>query len=374
MKNDCPLKAGDKIAVLVGDQSAQAYGKGLHALLRASDYDVVCAVGSGADLGRDAAQLAKIPYAKPVPVIGSIEDAIACGATVIVVGIAVAGGQLPDSWCPLLTTAINQGLSLVNGLHTRLVPTYPQLATGQYIWDVRNLPDWLEMRTADGRAVHCGKQRILTIGTDVAVGKKTTAFALYDTALSRSLRAGIVPTGQGGMIVKRRGIPLDAIPLDFAPSAVEQAVAREAADGAEIIFIEGQGALSNPGSNATLALLRGAMPTQLVLCLRARQTQLLSATHLAPPGLHELKDYAVMHEDLAAMGNRFERPKTVAVSLNTELLKSETEIDYEIKQLEDALGLPCFDPVYHGPDALLDAIMTRHHHDLVARTKPFRLM
>src|SRR6202044_562622 len=105
---------------------------------------------------------------------------------------------------------------------------------------------------------------------------------------------------------------------------------------AELVIVEGQGALIHPGSTANLPLLRGACPTHLVLCHRAHQEHLFRFPEIRIP---PLLDYIKMYEDLAEACGAFPRPKTVAVALNTSGLPQD-KAEAAIKQVADETGLP----------------------------------
>ena len=165
-------------------------------------------------------------------------------------------------------------------------------------------------------------------------------------------------TGQAGILISGGGVALDAVRVDYAAGAVEQAVL-EAAAGATsetLVLVEGQGSLCHPGSTATLPLIRGSQPTQLLLVHRAGQVAVRNATHVPLPPLQEL--IAVV-EGLAALA-RPDRttagPRVGAIALNTAHLPEEEEAR-AIEAVSALTGLPCDDPVRHGGEGLLDALL-----------------
>jgi uncharacterized NAD-dependent epimerase/dehydratase family protein len=240
-------------------------------------------------------------------------------------------------------------MSVVNGLHDLLAPRYPSLNEGQFIWDIRTEPK--DISSGNGTAGTLDNRRVLLIGTDMAVGKMTAGLEIYRVARERGVRTSFVATGQIGITITGGGIPLDAIRVDFASGAVEREVLRGAED--ELVIVEGQGALIHPGSTANLPLLRGSCPTHLVLCTKAGQEGLRTHPHIAIP---PLRDYIRMYEDLAEACGTFLRPRTVAVAANTAEVSAE-EADRYVRSVEEKLGIPCADPIRHGPDRLVDAIL-----------------
>ena len=335
------------LAIYMEGHSSDSAGKMGFGVLRYSANPVACVVDSQA-AGRDAAEVTGIP--RPCPIVATIAEARARGAEVLVLGIAPPGGRIPAAWLAALDAAVACGFSLVNGLHDRLGPRYPTLAAGQWVWDIRVEPPGLGIAT--GAAAKSTARRVVLVGTDMAIGKMTAGLELHAAALARGLRSHFVATGQIGITITGRGVPLDAIRLDFASGAVEREVL--AAGDAAIVFVEGQGSLLHPASSATLPLLRGAMPTHLVLCHRAGQTHLRRLPEIVIPPLDRV---IALYRDVAAACGAFPRPAVPCVALNT----CEVEADDDARRAADAiereLGLPCDDPLRHGPERLLESLL-----------------
>lgn len=318
-----------------------------HGVIRYSPNEIVCAIDS-THAGQDMAKVANMP--KAIPIVANVREAHAAGAEVMILGIAPPGGIIPAAWYPAIEEAVALGISVLNGLHDKLAPLYPNLKDGQWVWDVRTEPEGLA--TANNLAGKLTNRRALMIGTDMSVGKMTAGLEIYRVAKERGVKAEFVATGQIGITVTGRGIPLDAIRLDFAVGAVEREVMRASEEG-ELVIVEGQGSLIHPASTANLPLLRGTSPTHLVLCHRAGQDHLFRIPEVKVP---PLKDFIRLYEDLAEACGTFRRPKTVAVALNTFHLESDEAATAACREIEDALGIPCADPVRHGPERLVDAL------------------
>src|SRR5580704_7716632 len=136
-------------------------------ILRYSPNPVVCIIDS-ATAGRDAADVTGVP--RSCPIVSTVEEATALGATVLVLGIAPPGGLIPPDWYPVIDAAWAAGMSLVNGLHDLLGPRYSNSANpGQWVWDIRVEPAGLGV--GGGLAAGLSNKRVLMIGTDMAVGK-----------------------------------------------------------------------------------------------------------------------------------------------------------------------------------------------------------
>ncbi len=328
-------------------------GKMGFGILRYSPNPVVCVVDSTQAAG-DVVGLTGIN--RPCPIVSSLDQAVELGAEVLILGIAPAGGLIPQSWWPSLDQAVSAGLSIVNGLHDLIGPRYPQLAQKpgelgrQFIWDIRVEPTGIGNGT--GLAAYLASKRVLMIGTDMAVGKMTAGLELAKCAKSAGMRTGFVATGQIGITITGAGIPLDAIRVDFASGAVEKEVLRSSDEGAELVVIEGQGSLIHPSSTANLPLIRGACPTHYILCHRAGQTHLKSLpTFEIPP----LPTIIQLYEDLGEACGTFPRPITAALALNTAHL-SEAEALEECARYEQLLRIPAADPIRHGAERLLKSL------------------
>jgi uncharacterized NAD-dependent epimerase/dehydratase family protein len=321
------------------------YGKMGFGVLRYSPNPVVAVIDS-AHVGRNAREFGGD---RDVPVVATVAAAREKGAEVLVLGIAPLGGSIPEAWYRDLDHAVGQGMSLVNGLHDRLAPRYPAMAVGQWVWDIRQEP--VGLGSGNGAAAGLSNRRVLMIGTDMAVGKMTAGLEIFRLARQRGVRAAFIATGQIGITVTGAGIPLDAIRVDFASGAVEREVMRAAE--ADLVIIEGQGALCHPGSTANLPLLRGGCPTDLILCLKLGQTALRThpEIHLPPLGA-----YCRLYEDLAAACGTFPRPRTVGIAVNGNGHSAE-RIDEECARLQEEVGLPAADPVFHGSEKLLQAVL-----------------
>jgi uncharacterized NAD-dependent epimerase/dehydratase family protein len=259
-----------------------------------------------------------------------------------------------------VVTALRSGLSLASGLHSRLAddPEFAAipLVSGQWIWDLRHEPADLEVASARCAQLPC--RRLLAVGSDMAVGKMSACLELQAAAQRRGLDARFVGTGQAGILISGQGVALDAVRVDYAAGAVEAAVLTAAAGAGPEVFIlvEGQGSLAHPGSTATLPLLRGSQPTDLLLVHRAAQTHVRTRPGAAPVAIPPLPELIQACEALAALGRPDGlRPRVGAIALNTALL-DEQAAEAEAQRIAAATGLPVLDPVRQGGERLLEVL------------------
>lgn len=331
-------------------------GKTGLAMLRYRQGPIV-AVVDPAHPGADLRQLTGIDRA--VPVVGSLAEALPFGPQVAVVGLAPSGGRLPEGMGADVAAALAAGLSLASGLHSRLGDD-PALAAlvqpGRWIWDLRREPR--DLTVASGRAAGLPGRRLLAVGTDMAVGKMSACLELQAAARRRGLDARFVGTGQAGLLISGGGVALDAVRVDYAAGAVEGAVLA-AADGAgpdTLMLIEGQGSLCHPGSSATLPLVRGSQPTDLLLVHRAGQRSLKRLEAFPLPPLGQLIAAVEALAALGRPGGSEPPPRVAAIALNTALLDGPAAAEALAATAADT-GLSCVDPVRQGGEALLDLLL-----------------
>lgn len=324
-----------------------ASGKMGFGVLRYSPNPIVCVIDPE-HVGLDAKDVTGIP--RSCPVVATVDDACRLGADVFLLGIAPPGGLIPADWYREINQAWDEGMSIINGLHDRLAPRFSETGgeSNQWVWDIRTEPEGLKPNT--GAAAGLAPKRVLFIGTDMAVGKMTAGLELWAEARKQNVKAEFVATGQIGITIMGSGVPLDAIRVDFASGSIEGEMMRY--PDADMILVEGQGSLIHPGSSATLPLIRGSMPTHLILCARAGQTHLARNDSIKIPPLRE---FITMYEDLAEACNTFARPKTIAIALNCGHL-NDAEADRATQEIEAETGLPTTDPVRHGAGRLLEAL------------------
>ncbi|MGB3845830.1 MAG: DUF1611 domain-containing protein, partial [Sphingopyxis sp.] len=262
------------------------------------------------------------------------------------------GGVIGANWVAALVEAMEAGLDIVSGLHVRLgsIPALAAAArrTGQRLIDVRSPPP--DIPVANGRK-RSGK-RLLTVGTDCALGKKYTALALHRAFAERGVAVDFRATGQTGIMIAGAGIPMDAVVSDFEAGAAELLSPDAAADHWDVI--EGQGSIFNPAYAAvSLGLLHGSQPDVFVVCHDPSRTVILGMESFALPSVEEVIDLTIR------LGSRTNPAiRCGGVSLNTSSLgagEAEALLGAESRRL----GLPVADPIRGGAAfaALVDACL-----------------
>lgn len=271
----------------------------------------------------------------------SAADAVAAGARSVVIGVANPGGIIAESWIAPLVEAMAAGLDLVSGMHGRLAD-HPAIAEaaqhhGVKLHDVRVPPARIPVGTGDKR----GGKRLLTVGTDCALGKKYTALALARAFAARGVPSDFRATGQTGILIAGGGMPIDAVVSDFVSGAAELLSPAAAADHWDVV--EGQGSLFHPSYAAvTLGLIHGSQPDVIVLCHMPGRTTILGRPTYPLPRL----DVAI---DAYLSAARLTNPEVrcAGISLNTAALDDVAAAD-EIARVADRYGLPAADPIRGG--------------------------
>ena len=273
----------------------------------------------------------------------SPKEARARGARGLVIGIANTGGVIDGSWVPLLVEALEAGLDIVSGLHVKLgsVPALKAAAArhGRRLIDVRTPPADIPCGTGSKRS---GK-RLLTVGTDCALGKKYSALAIARAFRARGQAVDFRATGQTGILISGGGMPMDAVVTDFEAGAAE--LLSPSADPAHWDVIEGQGSLFHPAYAAvSLGLLHGSQPDVIVVCHQPGRECVLGHPDFALPSITETIDLNLR------LGSRTNPAiRCGGVSLNTSHL--DLKAARELMAQESArLGLPVADPMRPGAE------------------------
>jgi uncharacterized NAD-dependent epimerase/dehydratase family protein len=332
-----------RYAVLAEGRFRDRNAKTAHGLIRygRENAEVACVIDSKLagrrvldvlpDLRRDA------------PIVGTLREALEYSPTSVLVGLAPAGGRLPEAWMAFLQEAAREGLEIVSGLHQRLTPEFP----GAKVWDVREPPEDVPLFSGEGFDV---KPKVaLTVGTNSAIGKLTATLEIESAARERGLTAEFVATGQTGIIIAGWGICIDAVVSDFAAGASEQLVLKAARREPELILVEGQGSIGHPAySGVTIALLHGSCPDCLVLCADASEKEVFAG--VPHP---EIGRVSRLYEGVAAL---VKPAPVVAVSVNTMGL-DEDVAEAVVDRFAEETGLPVADSLRGSALPILDAIL-----------------
>ena len=280
-----------------------------------------------------------------------VAEAIAAGIRTVIIGVAPVGGQIQQNWLPPLIELARSGIDIASGLHSRLTDIPKLVDAARHgnarLIDVRVPPVGLPCGLGKRRR---GK-RVLTVGTDCAVGKKYTALALHRELCERHVDATFRATGQTGIMISGDGIPIDAVVADFVAGAAESLSPENSDDHWDVI--EGQGSLFHPSyAGVTLGLIHGSQPDALVLCHDAGREAIHEVQgHFPIPPLD-----VVVDRYLSAA--RLTNPDCVitGISMNTSSLDEAERCRY-LAEIQRQYGVPAEDPIATGVRSIADELM-----------------
>lgn len=328
-------------------------GKTANGLVRHSErYQIVSVIDSRLT-GQDAGTVLD-GEANGIPICADLHDAMTLfGRTpdLFIVGVAPTSGLLSAAERDVLLQAMSNGLSIINGLHEFLNDD-PEFAAAAVInaveiTDVRRPRAKVDLHMFSGRIVDVPCPRIAILGTDGAIGKRTTATILTRALNASGVNAVLVGTGQTSLIQgARHGVALDAVPAQFVTGELEAAVLEAyETDDPDVIIVEGQGALSHPTYLSSTAILRGSRPAAVIVQhAPARKTISDFPTFPMPTAASEIN-----------LIETFADTKVIGVTLNHEDMV-DSEITAAIIALEVELGIPVTDALMRPTDRLLEMV------------------
>jgi uncharacterized NAD-dependent epimerase/dehydratase family protein len=335
---------------------ATTNGKTAHGLVRRTERYRVLSVVDSRNAGKDAGMILD-GKSKGIPIYENIQQAIDAArarnqtATHFVIGLAPDGGRLSPEGRSDIKKAIQLGLNVDSGLHDFLSEDSGinclALRYGVKIRDVRKPPPRSELHFFTGKIEQVDSLKVALLGTDSAIGKRTTAWILIDALRSKGYATELVGTGQTAwMQGARYGIILDSLINDFVSGEIEHAVwTAWNEERPDILILEGQGSLMNPAYPGGFEILAAGRPDVVIL-----QHAPARKEYDGFPGypLHPLEKQIQAIELLSG------KP-VVAITINHENLdkKSVTPICQEITQ---TTGLPACDVLLSGVEPLLDAL------------------
>ena len=280
----------------------------------------------------------------------TIDEAVDAGIKSLLIGTAAVGGGIPEDWLAMLEQAAAAGLDIVAGVHTRLndIDRLKEAAasSGARLVDVRVPPKGLPVGTGKKRS---GK-RVLTVGTDCAVGKKYTALAIERDMKAAGFKATFRASGQTGIMIAGSGIPIDAVVADFLSGAAEQLSPDNESDHWDVI--EGQGGIFHPGyASVTMGLLIGSQPDAFVVCTEAGRT------HIEGWQDFELPSIEAVISRVSGIGKQVNPAiRCAGISVNTSKLPVDKREGY-LSVLSQETGLPCIDPIAGDTKPIIERLI-----------------
>lgn len=329
-------------------------GKTANGLIRRSErYDILSVIDSK-QAGLDSGMvLDNKPNA--IPICRDLADSLSQAGSVpdfFIFGMAPSSGMLSKHERGLVLEAMSHGMNIVNGLHEFLNddPVFAAacLANKVEILDVRKPRDKKDLRLFSGRIAEVSCPVIAVLGTDCAIGKRTTATVLTRELNAAGIKAVMIGTGQTGLIQGARyGVALDAVPSQFCAGELEATIVKAfEIENPAVIVVEGQGALSHPAFSSTSFILRGSCPNGVIL------------QHA--PQRNKRCDFEGMEMPTPAseinLIETFAKTKIIGLTINHEQM-NDAEVSAAIDRYEQELGIPTTDALTRPPEKLVEMVL-----------------
>ena len=328
-------------------------GKTAHGLVRYSDlYEVVGVIDSTL-AGTDAGEVLDGKAAN-VPIVASLDEGHKLHPTHLVMGVATDGGKLPPEYRPILVAALEKRMHVVSGLHEKLEHDAElkriAAAYGVTIRDVRTVPPREEQHFFTGKIDEVSCPVVAVLGTDSALGKRTTARVLVKALNEQGYKAVFVGTGQTGRLQGAKySIILDSLVNDFLTGEIEHVVwSAWKEEDPDIIVVEGQGGLTHPGYPGGYEIICGARVKGVILQHAPGRKTLDGFPQYPMPTL----------EAPIAIAEALSGHPVVAITINHENLAREDLATYK-KVYAAEFGKPVTDVLWDGPQPLVDAVVER---------------
>lgn len=330
-------------------------GKTANGLVRRSEKYKILSVINSAQAGLDAGEvLDNQPNA--IPICRDLADSLAQADSVpdfFIFGMAPSSGMLSKHERGLMLEAMSHGMNIVNGLHEFLNddPVFAAacLANNVKILDVRKPRDKKDLHLFSGRITEVTCPVIAVLGTDCAIGKRTTANIITSALNESGIKTVMIGTGQTGLMQGARyGVALDAVPSQFCAGELEATIV-EAFENEypDVIIVEGQGALSHPAFSSTSFILRGSCPNGVVLQHAPRRRNRCDFENMAmPTPASEIN-----------LIETFADTKIIGLTINHEKM-DDNELSAAIIKYEQELKIPVTDALARSPERLVEMILT----------------
>ncbi len=349
----------ERAVILCDGYFGQNTGKTANGLVRYSKRYRIVGVIDHTKAGRDAGEVLD-GKANGIPIFKDFREALEKGKPeTLVIGVATFGGYIPKEFRPLIKEAIEHGVNVAAGLHEYLQddPEFAQLASehGVRLIDVRKPRDIRVAQQFSDKSRKLPCLRIPILGTDGAIGKRTTALLLTDALNAAGVRSTFVATGQTGLLQgSAYGVPLDSIKGDFMVGELEAEIVRAYEETKpQVLIVEGQGSISHPAYVAgTRSIIMASFPSAILMMhAPARRTRNFRRDVVAWPMPTPEEEIRWLEFFTQNAGGG----KVFAIGLNHENMTRE-QVEGTVKEYETKYGLPTADPLWHGCGKFVDRI------------------
>lgn len=332
-------------------------GKTANGLVRNSRKFEIVGVIDSTKVGMDAGEFL-LGSKNGIPIFKDLDHALENLQSVpnqFIYGIAPSEAFLKEDERNLLFKAMEHGMNIVNPLHEFFTDDAEFMKHAQKfdvtIQDVRKPAQKKDMHLFSGRILNIKTPIVAVLGTDSAIGKRTTSVLLEDALLEKGLNVAFIATGQTGLIQGAKyGVAIDAIPSQFMTGEIEHQIMQAYEnDHPDIIIVEGQGALSHPAYISSCGIIRGSRPGAVIIQHAPKREHLGDFSYMKMPTVKSEIDLI----------ENFSMAKVIAVAINHENM-SDDELVQTISEYEDDLKLPTTDALKFGCDKLIASIFSAY--------------
>lgn len=343
----------EKALIFSENEFGKIDGKVANGLIRYSErYEIVGVIDS-TKAGLDAGECLD-GIKKGIPIFSSIDDALEKLNYIpkyFIYGIAPLSPFLDKEQRQIIKTAMEKGMDIVNGLPEFFTDDkeFMQKASecNVKIFDFRKPPKRKDLHLFSGQIFENKTPVIVIAGTDCAVGKMTTARILVEALKKENINAVFIATGQAGLLQGAKyGIALDVLTSGFTTGEVEKAIIDAVnAEHPDIIIVEGQGGLSHPAFNSSIAIVKGANPSAIIIQHPPKRKNRCDFPTIPMPSL----EYEIKLNELLS------KTKVIAITINDEDM-TDTELKNTIAEYEDRYKLPTTNVLKYGCDKIIEKI------------------
>lgn len=328
-------------------------GKTANGLVRVSRKYEIKGVIDSSKVGLNAGEVLDDKH-YGIPIYSSLMDALSHLNEIpkyFIYGMAPHSAFLSQEDQDAFFEAMEQGMNIINPLYELLTEDSAFVQKAKLckvkIIDIRKTPPRKTLHNFSGRIFELNVPVICILGTDGAVGKRTTAILLVEALRQKGLKAIFIATGQTGLLQGAKySIPLDSIPSQYAIGEVENQILKAYdEERPDIIIVEGQGAISHPAYISSCIIVRGSRPQAIIVQHPPKRTYLGDYTYLTMPTLESEIDII----------ESFSKSKVIAITINHEKM-STLEVIETIREYENQFHLPATDVLKFGCDKLIDSV------------------
>ena len=332
-----------------GGMLTDLHGKTSHGLLRYSKRFQILGVVDHKHAGRMSNEIVS-NCQNNLPIYSDINKAIeelGMKPEFLIIGLSFHGGHLPECHRGDVKQALKAGIHVVSGLHQLLGddPDFAEIAKGfgSIIYDIRRPKETKDLSFWSGKVMDLETPRIAVLGTDCALGKRTTCQFLIQACDESNIKAEIIYTGQTGFLQGfKHGFLFDATLNDFVTGELEKAIMEcDAISQPELMLIEGQSSLRNPSGPCGSELLLAGDVNGVIL------THAIDRDYFE--GFEELKlPIPSIEEEIKLIASYGK--KTIAVCINSD------NKDFDTQALADQLNLPVVNPIFESVAPIIKVI------------------